>query len=189
LGRYDDALRLFEEAFSLSKEKLGADHPNTLLSDMGVIDSLVRLKRPEEALPRIASLLRLADQATASGKRFHPGFVPRLFACQLGIYHDAMDPAGCRGTAEQFEARGLTNAGDMYNAAKFWIVTARLQAKVSGEDAAKLAEEDANRAMDRLAKAVAAGFNSRAHIDKDADLDYLREREDFKRLLGSLPAE
>jgi hypothetical protein len=40
-----------------------------------------------------------------------------------------------------------------------------------------------------LTKAVAAGFKDRAHMEKDADLDALRQRDDFQKLLQSLPAK
>ncbi len=38
-------------------------------------------------------------------------------------------------------------------------------------------------AMEYLEKAVALGFNNTAHMEKDKDLDALRKREDFKKLL------
>jgi hypothetical protein len=40
-----------------------------------------------------------------------------------------------------------------------------------------------------LKQAVAAGYNDAAHMSKDNDLDCLREREDFKKLLGDLEAK
>jgi hypothetical protein len=41
-------------------------------------------------------------------------------------------------------------------------------------------------AMDWLKKAVAAGYKDVAQIKKDTDLDALRGREDFKKLLSEL---
>jgi hypothetical protein len=81
-----------------------------------------------------------------------------------------------------------TDAGSLYNAACFRAVTAAVQAKAPGADAARLAKEDADRAMDWLTKSVTAGYNDAAHMKKDTDLDALREREDFKKLLNALPA-
>ena len=48
-------------------------------------------------------------------------------------------------------------------------------------------QEYADRAMEMLHKAVKAGFNDYAHLAKNADLDPLRDRADFKQLLESLP--
>jgi len=65
-------------------------------------------------------------------------------------------------------------------------VTAGVQAKTPGADAARLAKDDADRALQWLHKAVQAGYKDAAHIKKDPDLDPLREREDFQKLLESL---
>jgi eukaryotic-like serine/threonine-protein kinase len=44
----------------------------------------------------------------------------------------------------------------------------------------------ADRAMELLQKAVKSGFTHVAHMKKDTDLDPLREREDFKKLIAGL---
>ena len=43
--------------------------------------------------------------------------------------------------------------------------------------------------MDWLQQAVAAGYRNVAHIKKDNDLDALRDREDFKKLIAELEAK
>ena len=43
--------------------------------------------------------------------------------------------------------------------------------------------------MDWLTKPVAAGFKDRTCLIKDVDLDFLRGRNDFKKLLDNLPKE
>ena len=50
-----------------------------------------------------------------------------------------------------------------------------------------VATYDADRAMRWLHKAVQAGWKDAAHMKQDTDLDSLRERQDFKKLLESLP--
>ncbi|SRR5258708_2121744 len=47
-------------------------------------------------------------------------------------------------------------------------------------------QEYADRAMALLHKAVKAGYKDAAHMAKDTDLDALRGREDFKKLMESL---
>ena len=79
-----------------------------------------------------------------------------------------------------------TNAGSLYNAASLRAVTAAVQAKNSAADAARLAKEDADRAVQWLQKAVTAGWKDAARMRKDSDLDPLRERADFKKLLAEL---
>lgn len=46
--------------------------------------------------------------------------------------------------------------------------------------------EYADRAMELLHKAVKEGWSDAEHMAKDADLDPLRNREDFKKLLPDL---
>jgi hypothetical protein len=50
------------------------------------------------------------------------------------------------------------------------------------------AAEEAGLAMDWLKKAVAAGYKDLDQFKKDTDLDALRQRDDFKKLLAELTA-
>jgi WD40 repeat protein len=56
-------------------------------------------------------------------------------------------------------------------------------------DDAKLQDQYAARAVELLRQAVAKGFKEAAHMKKDKDLDALRDREDFKRLLAELETQ
>lgn len=47
-------------------------------------------------------------------------------------------------------------------------------------------QDYADRAMELLQKAVESGYNDTAHMKKDTDLDPLRDREDFKKLIAQL---
>jgi serine/threonine protein kinase len=186
LGQHAEALKLREETLALQKRKLGPDHPETLNSEWGVIDSLMELKRPAEALPRIDALVAMADKSVAAGKRPHPRLVPAMFHIRMRIPWEAKDAAGCRATAERWEKRNPKTAIELYDAARYWAVTAAVQAQTPGADATRLAQEDAEKAMDWLRRAVAAGCKDRAQMEKDSDLDFLRGREDFKKLLAEL---
>ena len=66
-----------------------------------------------------------------------------------------------------------------------WYNFACIYAVASGKVADKK-HEYADRAMQLLAKTVKAGYKDAAHMQKDPDLDPLREREDFKKLLAEL---
>jgi hypothetical protein len=50
----------------------------------------------------------------------------------------------------------------------------------------QLAEQYASRAVELLRQAVAIGFKNVSHMKKDTDLDGLRGRDDFKKLLAQL---
>ena len=88
-----------------------------------------------------------------------------------------------------WETRNRKDAESLYDAACFRAVTAGVQAKAPGADAARLAKDDADRAMAWLHKAVQAGYQDAAHMKKDTDLDPLRERADFKKLLAEMEAK
>jgi serine/threonine protein kinase/tetratricopeptide (TPR) repeat protein len=188
LGRHADALKLHEETLTLRKQKLGPDHPDTLLSAGEVISALAALKRPDEALPRIDALLALAEQATLAGKLVAPDLALRMLSYRLRIHQDRHDAAGCRATAALWEQRKPADVSGMVNAARFRALTAAVQEENQAADAARLAREDADRAMAWLAQAVAAGFQDGASLEKERYFDSLRQREDFKRLLTELQA-
>ena len=74
-------------------------------------------------------------------------------------------------------------SGEYYNLVLFNL--ACTYAITSGKIADK-PQEYANRAMELLSNAIAAGYNKADSLAKDPDLAPLREREDFKQLLASL---
>ena len=182
LNRHADALKLLEETLAIQKRVLPKDHPDTLTSMVNLADSLIQLDRGVEALP-------LLDESIAKA-RTSPAVDPRLIPIAFGLrgkhFQKTGDPAGCRATAEMWEKLNRTDVDGLYNAACFRAVTAGVQAKTPGADAARLAKDDADRAMQWLHKAVQAGYKDAAHMKKDTDLDPLRDREDFKKLMAAL---
>ena len=70
------------------------------------------------------------------------------------------------------------NAGQWYDfACVFAIASGKLADKK---------DEYAKRAVELLQRAVKAGYKDAAHMKKDTDLDPLRDRDDFKKLLAEL---
>jgi serine/threonine protein kinase/Tfp pilus assembly protein PilF len=83
-------------------------------------------------------------------------------------------------TASRPNKTGLAqwNAGQWYDFACIYSLA-------SGKSADRK-QEYADRAMELLRNAVRAGFKDAGHMKKDTDLDPLRDREDFKKLLCEL---
>jgi serine/threonine protein kinase/tetratricopeptide (TPR) repeat protein len=186
LGRHADALTLREETLARRRAKLGPDHPETLRTMGCVAESLVRLGRGAEAVPIIDECLR-----QAAGKAVDPKVIPGAMGLRLQHFQNAKDAAGCRATAEMWEKLNRTDAAGLYNAACFRAVAAaviKVDPKTPGADATRLAQEEADRAMDWLKKAVAAGYKDAAHMTQDTDLDVLRDRADFRKLVAQLEA-
>jgi serine/threonine protein kinase len=186
LNRHNDALKLREETMARRKAKLGSDHPDTLKSMCGLAESLVKLDRGVEAVPLIDECVQ-----RAAGKVIDPRLLPEVMDLRLRHFEKTKDAAGCRQTAEMWEKLNHTDAGSLYDTACMRAVTAaviRVVAKTAGADATRLAKEETDRAMAWLKQAVAAGYKDAAHMKKDKDLDVLRDREDFKKLLAELEA-
>jgi serine/threonine protein kinase/tetratricopeptide (TPR) repeat protein len=181
LKRYSDALKYHSEALAGRTRKLGSDHLHTLYSMWGVATNLVKLGRGAEAVPMIDECLRLA-----AGKPLAAQF-SNLADLRLRHFARANDPAGCRVSAELWESMGLADVGSLFNAACFRAVTASvIRATDTSPAGAAMARAEADRAMDLLRRAAAAGYRNAGGLASDEDLDVLRDRDDFRRLLGEL---
>ena len=184
VGRSAEALKLFEQVLALRKAKLGPDDPDTLMSMWGVAESLRKLDRGAEAMPIIDECLR-----RAAGKTVDPHFIAAVLNVRLRHFAKAKDAAGCRATAEMFDKLKPTNPDSLYDAACFYAVAAAVRrANDQTEASTKAAADGDDRAMGRLKQAVAAGYKDAVHMAQDQDLDPLRDREDFKKLVAELTA-
>jgi hypothetical protein len=61
-----------------------------------------------------------------------------------------------------------------------------LRAADKSHGANRPADDEADRAMVLLKQAIAAGFKNAAHMKEDKDLDALRSREDFKKMMATM---
>jgi serine/threonine protein kinase len=182
LGRHAEALKLRKQTLALQKAKVGPDHPDTVTSMWGVAASLFKLDRGAEAVPIIDDCVR-----RPAGLRVHPGLAGEVMELRLQYFEKAKDAAGCRATAEMWENLKRTDAASLYDAACFRAVTAAvIRATDKSPTALEQADAEADRATAWLKKAVAAGYKDAGHMDKDTDLDALRDRADFQQLLAKL---
>ena len=69
-----------------------------------------------------------------------------------------------------------------------WYNFACVYSVASGKLAKKKLEH-ADRAMELLRKAVKAGWKDAAHLKNDGDLDPIRDRDDFRKLVIELEAQ
>jgi serine/threonine protein kinase/tetratricopeptide (TPR) repeat protein len=177
LGRYDAALDLSEQIMARRKARLGPDHPDTLRTMWVVANSLVALDRGAEAVPLIDACVR-----RAAGKVVDPGLLPGVLTLRLRHFAKRKDSAGCRQTAVMWENLKRTDPDSLYNAACMRAVTAA----VLREADPSTANVQADRAIAWLKQAVTAGFRNAAHLKRDRDLDALRDRADFARIVAQL---
>src|SRR5262249_53157545 len=91
--------------------------------------------------------------------------------------------------AEQLLAGMMEPAIDLFNAACMVSTCIRIDekdSKLSETERKQLSRADADRAMELLGQSVKAGFNDVVHMKNDTDLDPIRGREDFKKLIADL---
>jgi serine/threonine protein kinase/tetratricopeptide (TPR) repeat protein len=140
---------------------------------------------------RSADTFQLIDELLARGdlRGGGPGTVSHTIGSCVQHFRKLGDLAACRAAAAALEKKNPPDAWSLYNAACCRALTAAAQAQAGEPGAARLAKEEADRAMAWLTKAVAAGFVDVAGLCRDADLDVLRDREDFRKLLADLVAK
>ena len=180
LGRRVEALKVRTEVLALRKVKLGPDHPETLGTYLGVADCLSKLDRGAEAVPFIDECV-----GHAVGKVVHPELIPALLDLRLRHFEKVKNAAECRATAEMWEKLKRMDAEGLYQSARYRAVTA---AVLRTTDHSQVTVE-ADRAMAWLTQAVAMGYNDATRIKTDKDLDTLRERNDYRKLISELEAK
>jgi serine/threonine protein kinase len=162
--------------------KFGPDHPATLMCAHDVAESLVQLGRGAEAVPRIDEWYQRGVSKNVSQR-----VLGKLINVRMRYFEKEKDAAGCRQTAEMWEKLDHPIAVALYNAACWRAITAAvLRATDQSPEGAKQAEAEADRAMVWLRQAVAAGWNDTVHMMADQDMDSLRDRPDFKKLMAEL---
>jgi hypothetical protein len=98
--------------------------------------------------------------------------------------------AAATAAAQLLEA-AVDPANDPYNAACFLALCMPLaehDKQISDAQRKELVRSYSDKAMAALRQAIRNGYKDAAHMKKDTDLDPLRGREDFKKLVAELEA-
>jgi tetratricopeptide (TPR) repeat protein len=199
LGKGTEAEAAYRAALKLDEE-LATQHP--AIPDYrhelaGTLVNLADLLRQQQHYAQARALLKEAEphhQAALKTTPSHPGY--RLFyrnnRVVLALTLTGLgEHAAAARTAEQLASLGVSPATDMYNAACVLALCVPLAAKdtkLPEAERPKQARAYTDRAMELLRQAIAKGYQDIAHLKKDTDLDPLRSREDFKKLLAELEA-
>jgi serine/threonine protein kinase/Flp pilus assembly protein TadD len=138
----------------------------------------------EEGLPHHQAALK-ANPRHPVYRRYFRGYTLALADTLLHLG----DHAGAAAAADRLAELAVEPANDLYQAAGFLARAVPLAAKDEKLSAAKrkeLAKDYADRALAVLRQAVQKGYKDVARLKKDPDLDSLRQRDDFRRLLAEL---
>jgi serine/threonine-protein kinase len=146
----------------------------------GRAETLTQLGRHAEALADWDRTIELADGSQRDSLRLERALV----LASLGQHARAVAAAG------DVAAKAGGKGNVLYRAAHVWAVAAAAvpgDKKLDSAERCKLSERYAAKGMELLTQTEAAGyFKDQAHRDqlkKDKELDILRSREDFKKLL------
>jgi len=140
-------------------------------------------------------LCRKAEQATKDinfALQQPEAEVPQLLNMRAQALAAMKDQAGVVTTAEAYAKLAEKNPNQIYNAACAWSLASGV-AKARSSAATPFAEECAAKAL-KLLKKTPTGKGQvfvtttalAAHMTKDKDLDVLRDRDDFKKLLAEM---
>ncbi len=176
LKRHREAVDMIRDTVARSEVVRGKTHPQTLFYMWTFVEILFSAGQSAEAVPVIDECVH-----RASRKDVDPNLVPEVMKFRLRHFREAADPVGCRATAEMWEALKRIDLASLYAAARFRAVSAAVFAKAN-QPAEATAEAD--KAMAWLQKADTAGYKDREPLEKDTDLDALRGRDDFRKLIG-----
>jgi hypothetical protein len=138
----------------------------------------------EQALPHHCLALRAHPNEPAYRQFYRTNLKALAVACA-----DLGDHAAATDAADRLTHATLSPALDFYNAACIFSRCVPLAAKDAQRTEprrARLADAYADRALALLRQAVQLGYKDVAHMKKDADLDPLRSREEFQKLLREL---
>jgi tetratricopeptide (TPR) repeat protein len=183
-GRLFEAAKLHKETLAFRKAKLGPTHSDTLGSTVNLAMTYMKLGREKEALKLLEATLPVM-RAKMPDHGYTRICAEQLARCcyKLGRIAEAVKVA--RQEADRLEKRSEPYDPACYRA----LIAGWLRSGDKSETATKEAAAEADRAMALLHKAVAAGFRDVALLKRDNDLDALRGRKDFKKLIADLEAK
>jgi serine/threonine protein kinase/tetratricopeptide (TPR) repeat protein len=200
MARPSEAEAVFRSAFSVQKQ-LAAEFPT--VSDYqnelaGTMVNLAELSRDRKEFSDARDLLesaaphhQIALKSNPRNPTYRHFFMNNRIALVL-TSASLGDPIVAAQVAEQLAALGWDPAADAYNAAcalSQCVPVVEKDANLSEAKRRELATSYADRALGMLRQAISKGFKDAAHMKKDTDLNPLRSRADFRKLLAELEAE
>jgi tetratricopeptide (TPR) repeat protein len=196
-GRRKEAEQDFDQALSIHKQ-LAADFPNQpdLRNDLaGTCVSLAFLHLQQgdwaaakrlllEGRPHHLAALK-ASPGNPEYRQFYRNHLNVLTAVHAGL----LEQQDVVRTAEVCRDLGWNAPADAYDAAcglSLCVPIVAKHDKLDDQQRKAAAQFYGDAAMKMLRHAVSKGYKDAPHMKKDTDLDPLRQREDFKKLIAEL---
>jgi tetratricopeptide (TPR) repeat protein len=200
-GRHKEAEAVLADAV-LVWEKLYADNPNSPSHATGLVGTLARLGisidnqkdhlRARTILERAEKLMVASPQLLARDPN-GPNAELAVLTFLVQTLVNLGDHAGASSRADRLAALADSQGGEAaYNAGRYLARCSTLATKdqvIPAEKRSGLANEYAGRAVKHLQAAVSRGFCDAKLYANDTDLNPLRDRDDFKKLIADLEAK
>ena len=170
----------------------GSDYHILLANALGSLSELAQDRKDFTEARKLLEEALLHSREALQARPRDPFYrlLFRNFVQALAKVHLAQgEHAEASANANQLAEAAVDLAKDRYNAACFLagcVPLAAKDAKLPEARRQELARGYADRALAALRQAVADGYRDAAHMKKDTDLDPLRARADFKKLLADL---
>jgi serine/threonine-protein kinase len=189
---YQDALALFQRLARESPDV--SDYQENLAKTMINMAILAndnnQFAQARELLGQAETHLRTAQKANPKNPHYR-----QLFRINRQILTTTLaglgDHAGALKAAEELSQSGTNSAADTYDVAcalALCVPLAEKDANLAESQRRQQAQAYADRAMTMLRQAVAKGYADADHMKQDTDLDSLRQRADFQKLLAEVEA-
>jgi tetratricopeptide (TPR) repeat protein len=197
LGQRGEAEAAFHDALKIQTQLAKdlpkvPDYQNELAETLVNLASLARnnkeLGRARQLLEQALSHHRAALKANDRNPKYRASFREN---CQVLVQTllELGDHTAAADAADQLVQAAVDPAGGVYAAACFLarcVPLAEGDSKLTASQRQERAQAYANRAVATLRQAVQNGYKDAAHMKTDTDLDPLRSREDFQKLVKEL---
>jgi serine/threonine-protein kinase len=199
-GRKPDAEAGYREAFAIFG-RLATEFPHQasyqfeLGNTMDELAEVLRGRKDYSSARQLLEQARSPLQAALDANPRHPFY--RAAFCEnrqrlAATLLDLGEHATAAGAAADLARIAVEPANDAYKAACFFarcMALAEQENKLSDARRKQLTQSYGERAVAVLRQALANGYKDIAHLQKDKDLDALRPRDDFQKLLADLEKE
>jgi serine/threonine protein kinase/tetratricopeptide (TPR) repeat protein len=196
-GRVQDAERANSDGLKLYQQLVAdfpnvSDYQNELANTLGILAKLLFSRKEFGAARQRLEQAVSHHQAALKANPRHPIYRQFFFNNQqllAQLLLELGEHAAAADAAAQVAQAAFDPANDIYIAAAFLsrcVPLAEQDPQLSETQRKQVAQTYADRALATLRQAVQNGYKDVPHLKKDQDLDPLRDREDFKKLLAEL---
>jgi uncharacterized protein (TIGR02996 family) len=196
----DEAEREFRAALR-DREQQAAEHPSAPDFQNDLAGTLVSIALLRNAVNDWGEARKLLEQArphheAALKARPHDVIYNRFYRNNLAALSTSLlglgNHAAAAETARKLVEGAFEIQNNRYDAARIFsrcVPLAEKDTKLSEAKREGLFRTYADEAMDFLGQAIVEGYIDAGHMKKDTDLDPIRKREDFKKLIAELEAK